>query len=134
MKLSGEYETEYRDLLSQLGAAPSLPPEMMMTIFWPMIGYRFDGDLMVVGRAVNGWNTELTVEDARNEDRVAQRTDHVRERSERDGMRWVTDLAGNRDGYNTNSSAFWRVNRRISLPPDADEVRKIGRASCRERV
>lgn len=124
MKLSAAYEADYAQLLRDIGGTPSLPSAMSMTIFWPMVGHRFDGDLMVVGRAVNGWNTALTVEEARSEALVAQRISQVRERSERDGMRWVTELAGNREGYNTNNSAFWRVNRRVSLPPDADDERK----------
>jgi hypothetical protein len=29
-----------------------------LTSFWPMIGAAYDGELLVVGRAVNGWRTE----------------------------------------------------------------------------
>lgn len=32
-----------------------------MTAFWPMVGHAYDGALLVVGRAVNGWIDEITV-------------------------------------------------------------------------
>jgi hypothetical protein len=124
MRLSSGYEVAYRELLGRVARTPSLEPEMRMAIFWPMVGHRYDGDLMVIGRAVNGWVVDLTVEEAGDAVKAETFVRAVRENSERDEMRWVTDLAGNRDGYNTSRSAFWRVNRRLALPHDADPARQ----------
>lgn len=122
--LSSAYESLYRSLLADLGAEPALPAKLLMTFFWPMIGYRFDSDLLIVGRAVNGWVNEITVEQALSPDIVGQRVLEARSHAELDGMRWVTALAGNREGYNTNQSAFWRVVRRVSTPDDASDERR----------
>ena len=115
MKLSAGYEAEFQAAVAAIGSDPNLPAATTAAIFWPLVGHRFDGDLLVVGRAVNGWVHDITVEDARIPSAVCDRVAEARKHAERDEMRWVTDLAGNRDGYNTNESAFWRVNRRVVM-------------------
>jgi hypothetical protein len=87
------------------------------------VGHQFDGDLLVIGRAVNGWVTHITAHEARDRQIVAARTAEARANAERDGLRWVTDL-GNRSGYNTNHSAFWRFARSVALAGHSDGERR----------
>ena len=65
--------------------------------------------IMFYGRANNGWMChDTTVEDIfdpNNSDRAFARDDQ---------MTWVEESAGDVDGYNTNSSAFWRVIRNVA--------------------
>lgn len=65
--------------------------------------------IMFYGRATNGWVTlESDVDklfDMDFDDRIFCRDDQ---------MQWVDDYAGYTDGYNTNTSAFWRVIRRTA--------------------
>jgi hypothetical protein len=59
--LSLDYEATYGRLLVELGTATRVePPEL--TAFWPMVGHKYTGNLMVVGRAVNGWIDHITVD------------------------------------------------------------------------
>lgn len=59
--------------------------------------------IMFVGRATNGW-----VSDSEDVDELfGDSEESIFNR--KDQMKWVEDLWGNGDGYNTNGSAFWRV-------------------------
>lgn len=63
---------------------------------------------MVIGRACNGYITSsLNIHTlfGTSEEAIVKRKDQ---------MKWVEDCAGNKDGYNTNKSAFWRVTKRIA--------------------
>ena len=65
--------------------------------------------IMFYGRANNGWvcfdtNVE-DIFDPNNTERAFARDDQ---------MIWVEESAGDVDGYNTNSSAFWRVIRNVA--------------------
>lgn len=65
--------------------------------------------IMFYGRANNGWMCfDTTVEDIfdpNNSQRAFDRDDQ---------MIWVEECAGDVEGYNSNSSAFWRVIRNVS--------------------
>lgn len=41
-------------MLGDVASTPGINPRQLAP-FWPKVGARFDGGLMVVGRAVNGW-------------------------------------------------------------------------------
>ena len=59
--LSDRYTAAYEHMLVAVSQAPNVaPPEL--TAFWPMVGHAYDGSLMVVGRAVNGWMDHITVD------------------------------------------------------------------------
>jgi hypothetical protein len=45
----------FEELLRTAGEQSSSFPEDSLTAFWPMRGHNWNGELMVVGRAVNGW-------------------------------------------------------------------------------
>lgn len=95
-----------------------------MTPFWPLSGDRYSGELMVIGRSVNGWIDDWTAAELREPSRreavvEAMRTDA--EPADRCRMLWVTDLAGRTDNpYNTNRSAFWRVLRALMFAAHED--------------
>jgi hypothetical protein len=91
--------------------------DLPLTPFWPISGARYDSELLVIGRAVNGWVGDWTVRQLRDPSFrlavVASLRDDA-EPVERDRMGWVTDLWGATSGYSTRRSAFWRVLRRLS--------------------
>ncbi len=64
---------------------------------------------LFIGKAVNGWVTNKTdvnkLFDINNPDRIFARNDQ---------MEWVHNLSGNKNGYNTRKSAFWRVMKKIA--------------------
>lgn len=112
--LSRDYEAAYRRFLT--AAVAVARPDRPWTVFWPMIGYRYAGQLLVVGRAPNGWSVEWDAAAARSPDGIDTAAAEARRASEGDGpdpMDWVTWSDGVRTPYNTNDSAFWRVSRRV---------------------
>lgn len=64
---------------------------------------------LFVGKAVNGWITNETdvtrLFDMANPERIFARDDQ---------MEWVNNLFGNKKGYNTRKSAFWRLIKIVS--------------------
>ncbi len=113
--LSTTYEAMFERLLA--GVAAATDPDVPLVPFWPLRGAAYDGELLVIGRSVNGWVEDWT---ARQLGDPAQRrlaVDVLRRDAEPvagDRMAWVTDLWGASRGYNTRKSAFWRV-----LSPDS---------------
>lgn len=65
--------------------------------------------IMFYGRAVNGW---ITIE--RDVDKLFDMDNPNRIFACDDQMTWVDDCAGPNEGYNSNTSAFWRVIRRTA--------------------
>lgn len=92
-----------------------------LTLFWPMVGewYELGRSLMLVGRAPNGWDVQWSSAEAADPKRRAEIVDSARRLGEwgfaaepgHCPLAWVTDNAGEKDGYNTNRSAFWRAAR-----------------------
>ena len=104
------YEGVFDALLADVAAstAQSVP----LVPFWPLRGAGYDGDLLVIGRSVNGWVADWTAEQLRDRDGRRQVLDWLRRDAEPavgDRMAWVTDRWGATTGYNTRRSAFWRV-------------------------
>ncbi|WP_461638941.1 hypothetical protein [Labilibaculum euxinus] len=64
--------------------------------------------ILVVGKATNGWITnsrEIEVLFGESANKVFARDDQ---------MKWVSNLATNKKGYNTRKSPFWRVIKRVA--------------------
>lgn len=109
------------EIFEELGAAAPTLPDVRLTGFLAMKGDDYIGDLMWVGRAVNGWRSEgrtpaqLAVGDSRGF--VAEVLESVTRpgpRGQPCPMRWVSDHWGNNlHGYNTKTSAFWRTAARV---------------------
>ena len=119
--LSAAYGRCYEDLLRAAGTTPGVePPERAS--FWPMVGHAYAGELMVVGRAVNGWIDQVAVADLATpavyrEAAVAARP--TIESTDGCPMRWVTDAWGRPSGeYSTARSAFWRFVRSVLAAVD----------------
>lgn len=88
-----------------------------VTGFLAMIGHEYDGQLMVVGRAVNGWTDAVAPKDLQNDGRRREYAEHVYESvtGTECPMCWVTACwgAAKNKKYNTSRSAFWRVIRAV---------------------
>ena len=93
-----------------------------LTLFQPCIGHDYNGELMVIGRAVNGWIDEFNVASCGTDDgREALLGDS--ESNENCPMGWVVDHWGKTDGYNTKGSSFWRVIQQVSEAVGIDGAR-----------
>lgn len=87
-----------------------------VTGFLAMAGQAYDGGLMVVGRAVNGWTDGVFPSDLRAPDSAGLYAARVQESVAGNGncpMRWVKAGWGAAKGYNTRRSAFWRCIRNV---------------------
>ena len=115
--------TAYEHILSEeilrpIGEASGMRSKPELCGFLACKGKLYDGGLMVVGRAVNGWNGSISFKDialAENRRRFAKAVAD----SGQDGecpMRWVLEGWGNTtEGvYNTRKSAFWRVIKQVT--------------------
>jgi hypothetical protein len=99
-------------------ARAATSPDVQLVPFWPMRGAAYNRELLVIGRSLNGWINEWTARQLADREVRRSAVATIRTHAEQfDGcrMRWVTDLWGAREGYNTRRSAFWRVLRRILL-------------------
>jgi hypothetical protein len=91
-----------------------------------MIGHRYAGDLLVVGRSLNGGSVRWYASQAHDDHAIAAVAAETRQASEGygpDPMDWITWSDGVRNHYNTNNSAFWRVAKRVraGLLGEADD-------------
>jgi len=115
--LSSAYGAEFEAMLAAVadaGAAPETP----LVPFWPLAGAAYDGELLVIGRSVNGWIEDWTPRGLADPAVRAAAVERLRADAEPVGscrMAWVTDLWGARSGYSTARSAFWRVQRRLAV-------------------
>lgn len=99
-------------------AAAGAAPETPLVPFWPLAGAAYDGELLVIGRSVNGWIEDWTPGQLADPGVRATALERLRRDAEPKDtcrMAWVTDLWGARTGYNTARSAFWRVQRRLAV-------------------
>jgi hypothetical protein len=93
----------------------ALPPDEI-TGFMAMVGQIYKGQLMVIGRAVNGWKTGCTPESLTSEVTIQGFVQDVLNSVMEEAscpMGWVSTAWGSATGYNTRRSAFWRAIRRV---------------------
>jgi hypothetical protein len=102
-------------------------PASPITGFMAMVGKQYEGDLMVVGRAVNGWTRGWKPQEFKDNENLNAFIDGVFESvtiGQPCPMQWVSQCWGNYDhDYNTRKSAFWRVIRRVV---DELEIADVG--------
>jgi hypothetical protein len=91
-------------------------------MFWPKVGSRYAGDLLVVGRATNGWIDRWEPGKPPDTTTLAQ----IARATGEDGVNgdqlgWVLDRWGRSEGYSTSRSQFWSTIRHVAirLRPDA---------------
>lgn len=54
LRLSPDYEREFVGLLEAVDESTRIT-RRELSLFWPKVGWRIDGEILLVGRAVNGW-------------------------------------------------------------------------------
>lgn len=108
-----------RAMAQEIGEAAHTLPEERLTGFLAMRGHAYDGELMWVGRAVNGWVkpgcTPTELRDAARADALVQAVLGKAVVASEDPcpLRWVANpWSGKKDDYNPARSAFWRTARR----------------------
>ena len=110
-------------ILASVGSAAKIQTERQWTKetiagFLAMQGNSYNGDLMVVGRAVNGWREpyilplDLTCQASRKRWALSVFNNATEDQGQCP-MNWVMSHWGARNGYNTRGSAFWRVVRMV---------------------
>jgi len=122
--LPSAYEAEVVRILTALGAAEGVGPTEL-TGFWPRVGHAYARRLLVIGRAVNGWIDQVTVDELGRPggpERFAAVMRSTAERPDGCAMVWVTDAWGRPGGYSTARSAFWRMTRRVLAHVDPESV------------
>lgn len=77
--------------------------------------------ILFIGKATNGWITnsrDIEILFGKDDNRIFDRSDQ---------MDWIENLTGNKEGYNTNKSAFWRVIKKTSqnVLEDTDVISRI---------
>ena len=86
------------------------PEPHTLCAFLALRGRRYRGELMVVGRAVNGWRNSISPIEMSSPDRRRQFVNAAGSvQNDQCPMQWVLDSWGNERCYNTARSAFWRV-------------------------
>ena len=107
--LAGLYDALFLRLAREL---PSRYEGLGLTACGAAVGSRWAGELLICGRAVNGWEEEPWFAHHANKSEV--RHDLASRAlagwtADPCPMRWVTDLWHHQTEYNTARSAFWRV-------------------------
>ncbi|WP_156342965.1 hypothetical protein [Devosia sp. A16] len=117
-----DQQATFQEVVSALVTASARLPHDPLTGFMAMEGASYSGDLMWVGRAVNGWRgigrSPLELADPGTAADFAASALRAAGQPGPGGdvcpMRWVTDHWGTtRHGYNTKRSAFWRTSKRV---------------------
>lgn len=118
MATNAERELFESSVLIPVGQQAKRLSTSEVTGFLAMSGQAYDGGLMVVGRAVNGWTEGIRLDHLCMPDKVTQYAALVQESVAGNGecpMSWVADGSGSTEGYNTRRSAFWRCIRNVSM-------------------
>ncbi|WP_086981341.1 hypothetical protein [Vibrio aphrogenes] len=100
-------KTIYKQMLNELGLYNYRQNSKHLCAFNAQKGLRYKQQLMVVGRAVNGWGNDFQINDIFTQKLI----DSMYEESEDCPMEWVLQSWGDTlpSSYNTKKSAFWRV-------------------------
>ena len=117
--------TQQRDyfaeqLLPIVGRNAARLPDRRLTGFLSMAGHLYKNELMVVGRAVNGWAEGVMPSELSSAPIAKDYAEKIFESVIGNGqcpMAWVSDCwanpANHESDYNTKKSAFWRVIREV---------------------
>lgn len=102
----------YCNLFKNVGEQNKVLEGQHYTAFGALAGKKYSGELMVIGRAVNGWLKNWAPCEMNSEQERKKRVRELfgnNENSEQCPMSWVTEKWGNNNEYNTKKSAFWQV-------------------------
>lgn len=109
MPLSSAYQNSFEEMLAAVGAA-RLPPNTKLSTCWPDMGiaYRPGTDLLVVGRAINGFEPVFEHSRLTSAAGCAAIAQGARTAAEANRLSWLSG-PGKRGGTIASTSAFWRV-------------------------
>jgi len=113
--MSTQLKQRYADLVRRCFDSREEYNEENLTAFWAMKGVRAMGDLMVIGRAVNGWDDDWVKGQLSESTEIESFVTRMQERAEpkdKCPMGWVNECwqpKHDDPNYNTARSAFWRV-------------------------
>ncbi len=112
-----------KKILRSVGEAADQLPKEKVVGFMATKGNLYNRQLMVVGRAVNGWTDDTILPSQLAEPDKRRRYSKIVKRNSSKGnfsedardcpMQWVQDYWQNPEGYRTIDSAFWRVIRQV---------------------
>jgi len=104
--------SEYKELVNTLYRNKDNYAEDDLVVFTPAKGATYNGDLMIVGRAVNDWKNNVDKHDVSNTHSLIEA---IQDCLNTDGLEWVEECWGASEGYNTKKSAFWRVAKSLAI-------------------
>lgn len=105
----------YHDLFNNLAHnAPETSSNTELTAFYHFKGKKYNGELLVVGRAVNGWQTSYTINKLHRNGVIERILKDIIQPKKECLSDWVQECWENRNGYNTKGSAFWRTTKGIT--------------------
>lgn len=103
-----------QEMIEAIGRSAADLTDIPLTGFLAMRGAAYCGEMMWVGRAVNGWTEKgWSPSELRNRENVAEFIEMILSsvvvNPNSCPLRWVTEAWGNKEDYNSARSAFWRV-------------------------
>lgn len=121
----------YVELLRVVSESYPRYAERPLCLFAGRVGEHYDGELLIVGRAVNGWSNKFVPEEVLDRSDQERLVDEATAKGDECPLAWVcymakeqTDTEGKRL-YNTRRSAFWRVAGRVAREPKGPQMTGI---------
>lgn len=121
---------KFEDKYNALSASFSAQKEPQYVVTSALSGKKYDGGLMVVGRAVNSWRDEnrFTLSEIRETEGLLWHKLLEEQKRAECPMQWLSDSWSipQKDKYNAKRSAFWRVAKDIQeklhfVPQNCDD-------------
>lgn len=117
----------YSKMLAVVGERSAAIGDRELCLFRTTVGSRWAHNLLVCGRAVNGWEPQWLPARASDEESRSQLLAEILLKGDRAKcpLKWVADLWNAPTGYNTARSAFWRVIRAIAGSLDRERTAQL---------
>jgi hypothetical protein len=106
-------------LLEEIGRSADKLADIELSGFLATEGAAYVGELMWIGRAVNGWKIIGSPRDFASSQHIDKTMENFGN-ADRDTcqLRWITQDWGQKTNYNPATSAFWRTAKRTLLAPN----------------
>ena len=102
--------SKYNELFTVIYEKREKFPEQDLCCFVHAKGEKYNGELMIVGRAVNGWGNQFNKNSIDNNSLIV----NIQNDIDSEDLKWVKDLWGPNEKYNTKKSAFWRTSKSLA--------------------
>ena len=114
MKSHDTLLAKYENLIEIIYSERDSYAEEKLSLFTPAKGKEYQHELMIIGRATNGWGNKIDKNNKANRKRVIAQIKEAL--SDDDGLEWVIKQWGaTKNGiYNTRKSAFFRLSRMLA--------------------